>query len=164
MKPLPKNRTNSALINTAEGLVGRVTDRGIDWVFSSYVLARADVFRTPPEQNRPSAAPRASAVRRVLDQLREEPPLGRAHDSGFRTTNDAGTQIAGIHAQRDDEAAMFEWLQKARKAGDPGIVEIRYMPFISRYSEDPRFIALARDLDLLPDAAEAGRGKPAPAR
>lgn len=73
---------------------------------------------------------------------------------------DAGTQIAGIYAQRDDEASMFKWLQQARAAGDPGIVEIRYMPFISRYSEDPRFIALARDLDLMPDAADAAKAAP----
>ncbi|MEO7940623.1 MAG: tetratricopeptide repeat protein, partial [Burkholderiaceae bacterium] len=62
----------------------------------------------------------------------------------------AATQIAGIYAQRDDEASMFHWLDVARTSGDPGIVEIRYMPFVSRYSNDPRFIALARELDLMP--------------
>lgn len=64
--------------------------------------------------------------------------------------NNAATQIAGIYAQRDDEASMFHWLDVARTSGDPGIVEIRYMPFVSRYSSDPRFIALARELDLMP--------------
>lgn len=73
---------------------------------------------------------------------------------------DAGTQIAGIYAQRDDEASMFKWLQQARAAGDPGIVEIRYMPFVSRYADDPRFVALAKDLDLMPDAADAAKGPP----
>ena len=66
----------------------------------------------------------------------------------------AATQIAGIYAQRDDEASMFKWLQVARDAGDPGIVEIRYMPFVSRYAEDPRFIALLRELDLVQDTAK----------
>ena len=69
----------------------------------------------------------------------------------------AATQIADIYAQRDDEAAMFQWLETARQSGDPGIVEIRYLPFVSRYANDPRFIALARELDLMPDAAGAGR-------
>ena len=73
----------------------------------------------------------------------------------------AATQIAGIYAQRDDEASMFKWLQVARDAGDPGIVEIRYMPFVSRYAEDPRFIALLRELDLVQDAAKAAPRKPA---
>ncbi|HSD16109.1 MAG TPA: tetratricopeptide repeat protein [Thermomonas sp.] len=76
----------------------------------------------------------------------------------------AATQIAGIYAQRDDEAAMFKWLQAARDAGDPGIVEIRYMPFVSRYAEDPRFIALLRELDLVQDVAKAPAGKPAASR
>lgn len=67
----------------------------------------------------------------------------------------AATQIAGIYAQRDDEASMFKWLETARDAGDPGIVEIRYMPFVSRYAEDPRFIALLRELDLVQDKAKA---------
>ncbi len=69
--------------------------------------------------------------------------------------NSAATQIAGIYAQRDDEASMFRWLDVARTKGDPGIVEIRYMPFVSRYSGDPRFIALARELDLMPGEAAA---------
>lgn len=75
---------------------------------------------------------------------------------------DAATQIAGIYAQRDDEASMFHWLDVARTSGDPGIVEIRYMPFVSRYSNDPRFIALARELDLMP--GEEARQARAPAR
>lgn len=69
----------------------------------------------------------------------------------------AATQIADIYAQRDDEAAMFQWLDTARQSGDPGIVEIRYLPFVSRYANDPRFIALAKALDLMPEAAGAGR-------
>ena len=71
----------------------------------------------------------------------------------------AATQIAGIYAQRDDEAAMFKWLQVARDAGDPGIVEIRYMPFVSRYAEDPRFIALLRELDLVQDPSKSASRK-----
>ena len=52
---------------------------------------------------------------------------------------------------------MFQWLDTARQSGDPGIVEIRYLPFVSRYANDPRFIALAKALDLMPEAAGAGR-------
>ena len=76
----------------------------------------------------------------------------------------AATQIAGLYAQRDDEAAMFKWLQVARDAGDPGIVEIRYMPFVSRYAEDPRFVALLRELDLVQDTARGSAPRPAATR
>ncbi|RZA22239.1 MAG: tetratricopeptide repeat protein [Lysobacteraceae bacterium] len=69
----------------------------------------------------------------------------------------AATQIADIYAQRDDEASMFHWLDVARQAGDPGIVEIRYLPFVSRYSADPRFVALATELDLVPEAPAQGK-------
>ena len=125
------------------------------------------------QQNR---APEAIGI------AREEPdPLWRAYAlamaywaNGERDRSDAelqvlirdapegaATQIAGIYAQRDDEASMFKWLQVARDAGDPGIVEIRYMPFVSRYAEDPRFIALLRELDLVQDAAKAPTPTPA---
>ena len=76
--------------------------------------------------------------------------------------NSAATQIAGIYAQRDDETSMFHWLDVARTSGDPGIVEIRYMPFVSRYSSDPRFIALARELDLMPGEEARPDRTPAP--
>lgn len=73
----------------------------------------------------------------------------------------AATQIADIYAQRDDEASMFHWLDVARDSGDPGIVEIRYLPFVSRYAADPRFIALAKELDLVPEAPAADKaGEP----
>ena len=125
------------------------------------------------QQNR---APEAIGI------AREEPdPLWRAYAlamaywaNGERDRSDAelqvlirdapegaATQIAGIYAQRDDEASMFKWLQVARDAGDPGIVEIRYMPFVSRYAEDPRFVALLRELDLVQDSAKATPRKPA---
>ncbi len=77
------------------------------------------------------------------------------------SASSAATQIAGIYAQRDDEASMFHWLDVARTSGDPGIVEIRYMPFVSRYSSDPRFIALARELDLMPGEAPRPAHTPA---
>ncbi len=75
-------------------------------------------------------------------------------DSG----NNAATQIADAYAQRDDEASMFHWLDVAKKTGDPGIVEIRYLPYVSRYSADPRFVALARELDLIPEASAKDKG------
>jgi len=76
--------------------------------------------------------------------------------------NSAATQIAGIYAQRDDETSMFQWLDVARTNGDPGIVEIRYMPFVSRYANDPRFVALARELDLMPGEEARPARTPAP--
>lgn len=77
--------------------------------------------------------------------------------------DDAQTQIAGIYAQRDDREAMFRWLDAAHRAGDPGIVEIRYMPFVARYADDPRFVAILRDLDLVAEPAAKPVAEPAQA-
>ncbi|MBV2209801.1 MAG: tetratricopeptide repeat protein [Thermomonas sp.] len=64
--------------------------------------------------------------------------------------SEAATQIAGVYAQRDDEESMFRWLDVARQARDPGLMEIRYMPYISRYSSDARFTAILRELGFAP--------------
>ncbi len=68
---------------------------------------------------------------------------------------DAPTQIAGVYAQRDDREALFRWLDVARRSGDPGIVEIRYMPFVTRYADDPRFKAILSDLDIAGSGADS---------
>ncbi|MFT4178579.1 MAG: hypothetical protein QM612_03835 [Thermomonas sp.] len=116
------------------------------------------------QQNRPAEA--VEIARREPVPLWRSYALAMAHwANGERAASDAqlqvlvrehadegATQIAGIHAQRDDEDAVFHWLDVARKTGDPGIVEIRYMPFVSRYAEHPRFVALAREIGLVQQA------------
>ena len=37
------------------------------------------------------------------------------------------------------------------------------MPFVSRYAEDPRFVALLRELDLVQESPKASPAKPATA-
>ena len=69
---------------------------------------------------------------------------------------DAPTQIAGVYAQRDDRDALFHWFGVAQRTGDPGIVEIRYMPFVARYADDPRFKAILTDLDIAGSGNVAG--------
>lgn len=119
-----------------------------------------------------------SRTREAIDAARNEPlPLWRDYalamaywaagdransDTALQSLirdhgSDAPTQIAGIYAQRDDREALFHWLDVARRSGDPGIVEIRYMPFVARYSDDPRFKAILSDLDIAGSGAPTGK-------
>lgn len=57
-------------------------------------------------------------------------------------------QIAQVYALRGEPDAMFEWLDKAWKAHDPGMQSLLYDPFLLRYRNDPRYAALAKRVGL----------------
>jgi len=63
---------------------------------------------------------------------------------------DAGSQIATVYALRKDPEKMFEWLEHAWKTHDGGVTELLYNPFLSAYKNDPRFIAFAQKIGVMP--------------
>jgi TolB-like protein/Flp pilus assembly protein TadD len=65
-----------------------------------------------------------------------------------RHSGDSAYQIAEIYALRKDANAMFQWLERARAADDPGLQSLLYDPFILTYRHDPRFTALCEKLKL----------------
>jgi serine/threonine-protein kinase len=68
--------------------------------------------------------------------------------------DDAAARIAVAYAQRRQPADMFRWLERAWTSEDAGVVEILYNPFFVPYRQDPRFVAFARKVGVLPaDAA-----------
>lgn len=76
-------------------------------------------------------------------------------------------QIAEVHAVRGDPDAVFDWLQRAWKARDPGMQTLLYDALLLRYRDDPRYAALARQAGLpwppvapKPAAAPASPVKP----
>lgn len=65
-----------------------------------------------------------------------------AHDSAYA--------IATIYALRKEPEKMFEWLERAWAAHDPGLIELLLDPFLRAYKDDPRFIAFAQKIGLIP--------------
>lgn len=57
-------------------------------------------------------------------------------------------QIAEVHAVRGDPDAVFDWLQRAWKARDPGMQTLLYDALLLRYRDDPRYAAMARQAGL----------------
>lgn len=57
-------------------------------------------------------------------------------------------QMAQVHALRGDPDAVFEWLQRAWKARDPGMQTLLYDALLLRYRDDPRYAALAKQAGL----------------
>ena len=66
---------------------------------------------------------------------------------------DAGSQIATVYALRKEPEKMFEWLEHAWTTHDGGVTELLYNPFLRAYKDDPRFIAFAQKIGVMPKAA-----------
>ncbi len=68
-------------------------------------------------------------------------------------TDDGGVQIASIYALRKEPDKVFEWLERAWLNHDPGVSEIMLDPFLRTCKDDPRFIAFAQKIGVMPKAA-----------
>jgi hypothetical protein len=55
-------------------------------------------------------------------------------------------QCASIYASWGDKAKALEWLMKALRLPDPGIVFSKNDPFMDPLRSDPRFQAIMREL------------------
>jgi TolB-like protein/Tfp pilus assembly protein PilF len=67
--------------------------------------------------------------------------------------DDAGSQIATVYALRKEPEKMFEWLEHAWTTHDSGVTELLINPFLRAYKDDPRFIAFAQKIGVMPKAA-----------
>ena len=67
--------------------------------------------------------------------------------------DDAGSQIAQVYALRKEPEKMFEWLDHAWTTHDAGVMSMLQDPFLRAYKDDPRFIAFAQKIGVMPKAA-----------
>src|SRR5437868_4700423 len=67
--------------------------------------------------------------------------------------DDGGSQIAQVYALRKDPEKMFEWLEHAWTTHDSGATELLSNPFLLAYKDDPRFIAFAQKIGVMPKTA-----------
>jgi TolB-like protein/Flp pilus assembly protein TadD len=65
----------------------------------------------------------------------------------------AGSQIAAVYALRKEPDKMFEWLDHAWRTQDPGVAQMLFDPFLRAYKDDPRFVAFAQKIWVMPKAA-----------
>ena len=64
--------------------------------------------------------------------------------------DDGGSQIAQVYALRKEPGKMFEWLDHAWATHDAGVTILLYDPFLLAYKDDPRFIAFAQKIGVMP--------------
>jgi Flp pilus assembly protein TadD len=61
---------------------------------------------------------------------------------------DAAFQIAEIYAVRGEKDKAIEWLERAYRQRDPGILSITYDPYLDNLRKQPRYMALLRGMHL----------------
>ena len=67
--------------------------------------------------------------------------------------DDGGSQIAKVYALRKEPEKMFEWLEHGWTTHDAGVTELLINPFLRAYKDDPRFIAFAQKIGVMPKTA-----------
>jgi len=67
--------------------------------------------------------------------------------------DESGSQIAAVYALRKEPDKVFEWLEHGWATHDAGVTEMLYDPFLLAYKDDPRFIAFAQKIGVMPKAA-----------
>lgn len=65
-------------------------------------------------------------------------------------SNDMSFQIATVYAFRGDADKTFEWLDRADKQHDPGVMAMLDNPFMRGLRSDPRFAAFCQKVGLPP--------------
>ncbi len=84
------------------------------------------------------------------DRAEADAALRKLIDEG---ADDSGSQIAQVYALRQEPEKMFEWLEHAWTTHDAGVALLLSDPFLRAYQDDPRFIAFAQKIGVMPKAA-----------
>jgi hypothetical protein len=58
-----------------------------------------------------------------------------------------------VYALRKEPEKIFEWLEHAWATHDAGVTDLLVNPFLRAYKDDPRFIAFAQKIGVIPKAA-----------
>jgi hypothetical protein len=64
-----------------------------------------------------------------------------------------GDSAANVRGTGVEPEKMFEWLEHAWTTHDPRVIELLSNPFLLAYKDDPRFIAFAQKIGVMPKAA-----------
>ena len=141
-------------LDEAEQAIGKAIELQPQGIYNHHLLAIAKVLRKDP------AGARKAAEAEPAGPWRDFALAFAAQAGPDRTVADASLQaveqyaegwafqMAQVYAVRGEPDAMFQWLDKALAARDPGMQSLLYDPLLLRYRDDPRYAALARKVGL----------------
>lgn len=142
-------------LDEARQAIGKAIALEPNAIYNHYLLANIEVLRKDA-----GAASSAAAAE----------PAGAWHDFALALATQVGAdraaaaaalqtclqrypsgwafQIAQVYAASGEPDMMFEWLQRAWRARDPGMQTLLYDAQLLRYRKDPRYLALVKQAGL----------------
>ena len=141
-------------LDEAEQAVGKAIELQPDGIYNHHLLAIAKVLRKDPLAARKAAEAEPPGPWRdfALAMAAQVGPDRAAADASLQAVEQYADgwafQMAQVYAVRGEPDAMFDWLQRAWKARDPGMQSLLYDALLLRYRDDPRYAALAKQAGL----------------
>ena len=141
-------------LDEAEQAIGKAIELQPKGIYNHHLLAIAKVLRKDPVAALKAAEAEPPGQWRdfALAMAAQVGPDRAAADASLQAVEQYADgwafQMAQVYAVRNDPDAMFEWLQRAWKARDPGMQSLLYDALLLRYRDDPRYAALAKQAGL----------------
>ena len=142
-------------LDEAEQTLGHAIKLKPDLYFNRYLLAVIKVLRKDAAGAQKAAmaepvGPWRDFALALAAQIGPDRAAADAllKDSISKYSSGWAFQIAQLYAVSGDPDQMFEWLQRAWKARDPGMQSLLYDALLLRYRDDPRYAALAKQVGL----------------
>ena len=142
-------------LDEAEQAIAKAIEIEPAAIYNHYMQAMAKVMRKDPAgaQKAADAEPPGPWQDFALALAAQIGPDRAAAEATLQATIDNyasgyAMQIAEVHAVRGDPDAMFDWLQRAWKARDPGMQTLLYDALLLRYRDDPRYAEVAKQAGL----------------
>lgn len=158
-------------LDEAEQAVAKAIELQPKGIYNHHLLAIAKVLRKDPVAALKAADAEPAGPWRdfAMAFAAQVGPDRAAADASLQAVEQYADgwafQMAQVYAVRNDPDAMFEWLQRAWKARDPGMQSLLYDALLLRYRDDPRYAALAKQAGLpWPPVAAAPAAPAAPVK
>jgi tetratricopeptide (TPR) repeat protein len=154
-------------LDEAEQAIAKAIELQPEGIYNHHLLAIAKVLRKDPAAARKAAEAEPAGPWRdfALALAAQAGPDRAAADASLEVVGQYAEgwafQMAQVYAVRGEPDAMFDWLQRALKARDPGMQSLLYDALLLRYRDDPRYAALAKQAGGS-QRRELDRFRPAP--
>ena len=141
-------------LDEAEQAIGKAIELQPEGIYNHHLLAIAKVLRKDPAAARKAAEAEPPGAWRdfAVAMAAQIGPDRAAADASLQAVEQYAEgwafQMAQVYAVRGEPDAMFDWLQRAWKARDPGMQSLLYDALLLRYRDDPRYAALAKQTGL----------------
>jgi TolB-like protein/Flp pilus assembly protein TadD len=150
---------NSLAANNQRGPAREAFNRSLeispDQSFTAYNLSMTFLVDGQPAAALAAAERSTNEVFRLAGAALAQHDLGRAKEAQqaldqliARWGHSVAYQIAQIFAWRGEQDRAFDWLERAVKQRDGGLVNVKVDPLLRRLRGDPRYAAVLRKMNL----------------